>query len=51
MQIGNVATAFFTATIAIHAFNSLVLRNRQSLWIGILVIFAGWTAVVIIGKS
>jgi len=42
MQIGNFSTAYFTVTIAVHTFNSLVLRKRQSALICVTVIAFGW---------
>jgi hypothetical protein len=51
MQIGNVSTAFFTATIAIHSFNSLVLHNRNTIWFGVLVVVAGWISAVVIATA
>jgi hypothetical protein len=46
MSMGNIAGAYFTVAIAIHTFNSLVLRFRQSAWIGILVISIGWAVAL-----
>ncbi|KAK0469916.1 uncharacterized protein EV420DRAFT_1257051, partial [Desarmillaria tabescens] len=42
MQFGNVSTAYFTVSIAVHTFNSLVLRKRQSAVIYSMVISLGW---------
>ncbi|KAE9408361.1 hypothetical protein BT96DRAFT_697144 [Gymnopus androsaceus JB14] len=42
MQIGNIATAYFTVAIAIHTFNSLVLRKRQSICVYGPTIIIGW---------
>ncbi|KIY66534.1 hypothetical protein CYLTODRAFT_455276 [Cylindrobasidium torrendii FP15055 ss-10] len=42
MQFGNAATAFFTVTIAVHTFTSLVLRRRQSPMVYSIVISFGW---------
>lgn len=41
-QMGNWATAYFTVTIAVHTFNSLVLRKRQSILICATTISLGW---------
>jgi len=41
-QIGNLALAYFTITIAIHTFSSLVLHKRHSVWLASSVIVAGW---------
>jgi hypothetical protein len=43
MSIGNTSTAYFTVAIAVHSFNSLVLRYRQSTWAGLAIILVGWT--------
>ncbi|KAK0450064.1 hypothetical protein EV421DRAFT_1990174 [Armillaria borealis] len=42
MQFGNVSTAYFTVSIAVHTFNSLVLRKRQAAVIYSMVISLGW---------
>jgi hypothetical protein len=42
MQVGNIATAYFTVAIAIHTFNSLVLRKRQSIRVYGPTIIFGW---------
>jgi len=41
-QIGNWATAYFTVVIAVHTFNSLVLRIRQSILVCTATICVGW---------
>jgi hypothetical protein len=51
MQIGNISTAFFTVAIAIHSFDSLVLHNRHTMWIGVLVMVAGWVLAVVIATA
>jgi hypothetical protein len=43
MQVGNIATAYFTVAIAFHTFNSLVLRKRQSFYVYGPTILIGWT--------
>lgn len=48
MQFGNIAAAYFTVAIAVHTFNSLVLRKRQSLFIFGPAIALGWTLAAII---
>ncbi|KAF8624523.1 hypothetical protein AX15_005835 [Amanita polypyramis BW_CC] len=47
MQLGNWSTAFFTVAIALHTFNSLVLRVRQSLFICGVTILFGWISAVV----
>lgn len=42
MQIGNFATGYFTIAIAVHTFNSLVLKMRQSVIICGTTIGVGW---------
>jgi len=42
MQFGNLSTAYFTLTIGIHTFNSLVLRKRQSVVVYSVAIVIGW---------
>jgi len=42
MQFGNVSLAYFTAAISLHTFNSLVLRNRQSVAVYSVAILFGW---------
>jgi hypothetical protein len=48
-QIGQFGTYFFTVTMGVHTFNTLVLRNRQPQWLGILVTAVGWAAAISIG--
>lgn len=43
MQFGNISTGYFTAAIAVHSFNSLVLRRRQSALMCTIYIAAGWS--------
>jgi hypothetical protein len=42
MQLGSWATAYFTVTIAVHTFNSLVLKRRQSIIVSAVTICLGW---------
>jgi hypothetical protein len=42
MQIGNFGTGYFTTAIAVHTFNSLVLKMRQSVIICRTTIGIGW---------
>ncbi|KAI0297248.1 hypothetical protein B0F90DRAFT_917031 [Multifurca ochricompacta] len=48
-QIGEFGSSFFTITMGIHTFNTLVLRNRQPQWVGIVVTLLGWVAALVIG--
>ncbi|KAK7454478.1 hypothetical protein VKT23_011234 [Stygiomarasmius scandens] len=48
MQFGNIAAAYFTVAIAVHTFNSLVLRKRQSAFIYAPAIALGWTLAAIV---
>lgn len=48
MQIGNWASAYFTVTIAVHTFSSLVLKKRQSVIICRTTIIIGWTIATMI---
>jgi len=48
MQIGNFAAGYFTVSIAVHTFNSLVLRKRQSAFICRTTILIGWLLSVLI---
>jgi hypothetical protein len=49
MQIGNWASAYFTVTIAVHTFNSLILKKRQSVIICRTIIIIGWTIATMTG--
>ncbi|KAF9000626.1 hypothetical protein BDQ17DRAFT_1245135, partial [Cyathus striatus] len=42
MQIGNLGQSYFTVSIAIHTFNSLVLRRRPSVLVCSITVVAGW---------
>ncbi|TFK40233.1 hypothetical protein BDQ12DRAFT_488623 [Crucibulum laeve] len=48
MQIGNWGQAYFTVTIAVHTFNSLVLRRRQSVLICTTTISIGWIVTILL---
>ncbi|KAF5359541.1 hypothetical protein D9756_003319 [Leucocoprinus leucothites] len=43
MQVGNWASAYFTVAIAVHTFNSLVLKKKQSIFISLPTMVIGWT--------
>ncbi|THG96205.1 hypothetical protein EW026_g5582 [Hermanssonia centrifuga] len=47
-QIADVATAYFTAAIAVHTFNSLVLHHRLPLWFCSVAVAFGWVAAIVI---
>lgn len=49
-QIADVATAYFTAAIAVHTFNTLVLRNRLPSWFCVVATAFGWLAAGLMGK-
>lgn len=49
--MGNWATAYFTVTIAVHTFNSLVLRKRQSILICATTISLGWILAGLLGTN
>jgi len=51
MQIGNWSTAYFTLTIAVHTFNSLVLQRRQSALLAGVVIGIGWISAGILAAG
>jgi hypothetical protein len=48
-EIGQFGTYFFTVMMGLHTFNTLVLRNRQPQWVGMLVTAVGWAAALGIG--
>lgn len=49
MQVGNWSSAYFTVAIAVHAFNSLVLKKRQSILISLPTMIIGWAMAGIAG--
>lgn len=51
MQVGNFATGYFTIAIAVHTFNCLVLKMRQSVIICRTTIIAGWVFSFLVGAS
>jgi hypothetical protein len=50
MGIGDAGAAYFTATIAVHTFNSLVLRYKQPVWVIAATVGLGWTAALATGE-
>ncbi|KAF9466546.1 hypothetical protein BDZ94DRAFT_1306142 [Collybia nuda] len=51
MQLGNWSTGYFTVTIAVHTFNSLVLRRRQSALICGSAITVGWITAAMLAAG
>ncbi|KAL5504065.1 hypothetical protein ACEPAH_8138 [Sanghuangporus vaninii] len=51
LQIGDFASAYFTSSIAIHTFLSLVLHKRSSTWMVALAIVLGWGTAVALGTA
>ena len=49
-QIGDTGGAYFTGAIAIHSFNTLVLRNKLPGWICWGVVVLGWFIAVLLGE-
>lgn len=49
MQIATCAAAYFTVTIALHAFSSLVLRMRQSVMHRRSTMIIGWIIAIFVG--
>lgn len=50
MIIGDFASAYFTAVIAIHTFNSLVLRYKQPVWVNVAIVTVGWALAFAAGS-
>ncbi|KAH9925459.1 hypothetical protein B0H21DRAFT_826639 [Amylocystis lapponica] len=48
-QVSDIANAYFVGTIAIHSFNTLVLRNRLSVWVCGSIVAFGWLLSIIVG--
>ncbi|KXN91683.1 hypothetical protein AN958_12535 [Leucoagaricus sp. SymC.cos] len=47
MQVGNWATAYFTVAVAVHTFNSLVLKKKQSNFISLPTMIIGWVIAIV----
>jgi len=45
-QVGDLATAYFTAAIAVHTFCTLALRNRLPIYCAWIAVIAGWGITV-----
>ena len=50
-QIGNWGTGYFTVSMLIHTFNSLVLKRRQSVIISATTITVGWITAALLGTT
>ncbi|KAH9945193.1 uncharacterized protein BXZ73DRAFT_96183 [Epithele typhae] len=50
-QMGDMGGAFFTSAIAIHSFNTLVLRNKLPVWICLAVNVFGWLFAIIMAAT
>lgn len=50
MQFGNFSSAYFTTAIAVHTFNSLVMKRRQSVIICRSTITIGWVWAGLTGR-
>lgn len=50
LQIGDVAAAYFTGAMAVHAFNSLVLMRGVVVWVTGLIIAVGWFVAILLGQ-
>ncbi|KAI0067377.1 hypothetical protein BV25DRAFT_1819704 [Artomyces pyxidatus] len=50
-QMGQFGSSFFIVAMGLHTFNSLVLRNRQPMWVGVTLISVGWIAAIVIGAG
>lgn len=50
MQIANFAIGYFTIAIAVHSFNSLVLKMRPSVILRRLVMSIGWIVAILGGE-
>lgn len=49
-QIGDTGGAYFTGTIAIHSFNSLVFRNKVPGWLCLAATVFGWLVAILLGE-
>lgn len=49
-QVGDTATAYFTAAIAVHTFSTLALRTRSPVWFCAAAICFGWVATIAGGE-
>ncbi|EJF64498.1 hypothetical protein DICSQDRAFT_79975 [Dichomitus squalens LYAD-421 SS1] len=50
-QIGDTGGAYFTGTIAIHTFNTLVLRNKVPVWMCLATTVFGWLVAVLLAAT
>ncbi|KAI0366283.1 hypothetical protein BV20DRAFT_658308 [Pilatotrama ljubarskyi] len=51
MQIGDAGGAYFTGAIAIHTFNTLVLRNKLPGWVCLAATVWGWLVAVLLAAA
>ncbi|EIN09831.1 hypothetical protein PUNSTDRAFT_86319 [Punctularia strigosozonata HHB-11173 SS5] len=49
MGVGDFGSAYFTALVAVHTFNSLVLRYKQPVWVNIAAVTFGWAGALAVG--
>ncbi|KAI0951422.1 hypothetical protein AcW1_008470 [Taiwanofungus camphoratus] len=48
-EISDVANAYFTGAISIHAFNTLVCHNRMPIWVCVAAVGLGWVLAIVVG--
>ncbi|KAI0648922.1 hypothetical protein C8Q79DRAFT_482415 [Trametes meyenii] len=51
MQIGDTGGAFFTGAIAVHTFNTLVLRNKLPGWTCLAASIMGWLVAILMAAT
>ncbi|KAI0833688.1 hypothetical protein BC628DRAFT_42121 [Trametes gibbosa] len=51
MQIGDAGGAYFAGAIAIHTFNTLVLRNRMPGWTCLAATITGWLLAILLAAT
>ncbi|CDO76994.1 hypothetical protein BN946_scf184298.g21 [Trametes cinnabarina] len=51
MQIGDTGGAYFTGAIAVHTFNTLVLRNKLPGWICLAASILGWLVAIFMAAT
>lgn len=49
-EISDVANAYFTGAISIHAFNTLVCHNRMPIWVCVAAVGLGWVLAIVVGE-
>ena len=50
-QIGDTASAYFTAAVSVHTFCTLALRSRLPPWLAYVAIIVGWVLILAAGTS